>query len=55
MSDDPLVAAPVVVPPTDPARDVRVAARRAADRRRASAALDRFIADLYSEVKAARG
>jgi hypothetical protein len=45
MSDEPLVAAPVVVPPTDLARDARVAARRAADARRAGRALDALLAD----------
>lgn len=40
---------PAVVPP-DPDRDARVAARRAVERQRASAALDRFIEDLYGEI-----
>jgi hypothetical protein len=40
----------VVRPAQDPARDARVAARREAARRRASADLDRFIADLYGSL-----
>lgn len=36
----------VVVPAPDPARDARVAARRAADARRAGRALDRLIGEM---------
>jgi hypothetical protein len=41
---------PVVRPAPDPERDARVAARREAARRRASADLDRFIADIYGTL-----
>lgn len=44
------VTAPVVRPAPDPERDARVAARREAARRRASADLDRFIANLYGAL-----
>jgi hypothetical protein len=45
------IMAPVVIPPADPARDARVAARRAADARRAGRALDRLIHDLFEDYK----
>jgi hypothetical protein len=41
---------PAATVPPDPDRDRRRAARLAADRVRASKALDAFIADLYGEV-----
>lgn len=40
-----------VIPP-DPARDARVAARRAEDARKASAALDRLVGDYYRKPAA---
>lgn len=45
MTGEERPAAPIVRPGPDPARDARVAARRAADARRAGRALDRMLTD----------
>lgn len=42
--------AEIVIPPADPDRDARVAARRAADARRAGQALDRILSEAGSAV-----